>query len=509
MDEAMGIVCPLLEPLARKLADPTRPDASAAEILREAGLRAWTWIGTFGHGDDDETTFARFRAWYEQMVRQVAAEQGERRDGKRGFPRQPPEPVAPDATFLDDGGEETLPEHVGHYRILEVLGVGGMGVVYLAEQTEPIRRRVALKMIKLGIDTEEVIARFESERQALALMSHPHIAHIYEVGATQDGLPYFAMEHIPGPAITEYADRIRMTIRDRLGLFCQLCEGVQHMHQKGIIHRSLKPSNVLVDSRSGSPLVKIIDFGVAKAMNERLTERRVETEYGRIIGTPEFMSPEQAEGTSKDVDTRTDIFSLGLILYELLVGVRAFDAMDLGMAGIDEIRRRIREDELPSPSMRVRTMGEASIYIAERRRTSPSALARNLQGELDWITMKATERDRRRRYSSADELAADLRRFLSGDAVLAVPPAAAYRLRKWIRKSRIAFAAVATLFVGVTFGLGVLTARVVDDELPVWSEAPLLVALFVAWLACAGWLGWRLSRAARASHLPHPGLSSS
>src|SRR3989441_2605695 len=287
-------------------------------------------------------------------------------------------------------------ERIGPYMILEKRGEGGMGIVYLADQIEPVRRRVALKVIKHGMDTKQVIARFEAERQALALMDHPAIARIYDAGTTPSGGPYFAMEYVQGVPITEHCDRQKLTNRERLGLFLQICEGVQHAHQKAVIHRDLKPSNVLVSVQDGRPAAKIIDFGVAKAMEQRLVERTLFTELGMMIGTPEYMSPEQADMTGQDVDTRSDVYSLGVMLYELLVGALPFEPKELRQAGFDEIRRRSRQEDPPRPSVRLSSLGEGSTESARRRRTEPEALRRELLGDLDCITMRALEKDRAR-----------------------------------------------------------------------------------------------------------------
>ncbi|MDH3190898.1 MAG: serine/threonine protein kinase, partial [Acidimicrobiia bacterium] len=276
-----------------------------------------------------------------------------------------------------------MSDRVGPYRILEKLGEGGMGEVYRAEQEQPIRRKVALKLIKAGMDTKQVVARFESERQALALMSHPNIARVFDAGATEQGRPYFVMEYVQGMPITEYCDKYRLTTNERLELVRQVCAGVQHAHQKGIIHRDIKPSNVLVGFEDGNPVPKIIDFGVAKATEQRLTEQSVFTQMGVLIGTPEYMSPEQAEMTSLDIDTRTDVYSLGVLLYELLVGALPFGLKELRGVAFDEICRRIREEEPSTPSQRVSMLGEGSTESARRRKTDPSSLTRELRGDLD------------------------------------------------------------------------------------------------------------------------------
>jgi len=315
------------------------------------------------------------------------------------------------ATKTISPSSASSPEVIGNYRIIQKLGGGGMGEVYEAEQTEPIRRRVALKIIKWGMDTGQVVARFESERQALALMDHPSIAKVFDAGATEKGRPFFVMECVKGVPITEYCDTNRLINRQRLDLFIQVCEGIQHAHQKGIIHRDIKASNVLVTIQDDRPVPKIIDFGVAKAISQRLTERTMFTELGQLIGTPEYMSPEQAEMTGLDVDTRTDVYSLGVLMYELLVGVLPFESDELRRVGFDEIRRRIREQEPLKPSTRLTTPGFDTDHAIKSRQTDLSALTKQLKGELDWITMKAMAKDRMQRYASASELAADVTRY--------------------------------------------------------------------------------------------------
>ncbi len=334
-------------------------------------------------------------------------------------------------------------DQIGPYKLLSRLGEGGMGVVYLAEQTNPVRRRVALKLIKLGMDTKEVIARFESERQALAMMNHPHVARVYDAGATDSGRPYFAMEYVAGVPITEYCDTHRLGIQQRLHLFTQVCEAVQHAHQKGIVHRDIKPSNVQVSIEGDQPIPKVIDFGVAKATSQRLTERTLFTEQGQLIGTPEYMSPEQAEMTGLNVDTRTDIYSLGVLLFELLTGAMPFDPTMLRQAAFGEIQRIIREEEPSKPSTRLSSLGDESATNAQKRRADPRSLIRDLRGDLDWITMKAIEKDRTRRYATASEFAADVERHLNDLPVLAGPPTVAYRLAKFARRHRAAVTAIA------------------------------------------------------------------
>ena len=292
------------------------------------------------------------------------------------------------------GADDRHPVSIGPYRIRQRLGEGGMGEVFEAEQEKPIRRRVALKVIKRGLETRQVLARFEAERQALALMDHPCVAKVFDAGETARGRPYFAMEYVQGVPITEHCDRNRLTTRERLELFIQVCEGIQHAHQKAVIHRDIKPSNVLVTNQDGKAVPKIIDFGVAKAMSQPLTEGTLFTELGQLIGTPAYMSPEQAEMTGQGVDTRTDVYSLGAMLYELLVGAAPFDSRQLRRAGLDGIRRIIREVEPPRPSTRVSSLGEESTASARNRKAVPRSHLGQLRGDLDWITMKALEKDR-------------------------------------------------------------------------------------------------------------------
>jgi serine/threonine protein kinase/tetratricopeptide (TPR) repeat protein len=363
-------------------------------------------------------------------------------------------PESEDRTFIIPGSDRPTTT-IGPYRLLECLGEGGMGAVYLAEQQRPVRRQVALKIVKLGMDTKEVIGRFEIERQALAMMNHPNIAQVFDAGATETGRPYFVMEYVPGVPITQYCNTQRLTIRERLMLFQHVCEGVQHAHQKAIIHRDLKPTNILVTSREQQAVPKIIDFGVAKATAQHLSERTLHTELGRLLGTPEYMSPEQAELTGQNIDTRTDVYSLGVLLYELLVGKLPFEPAELRQLGFDEIRRKIREEEPQRPSARITRMGRQSTDFARSCRTTPVKLSGQLHGDLDWITLKALEKDRTRRYGSPAELAADIGRYLEDRPVVAGSPGTVYRLQKFIKRHKVGVGASASIFVLlVAFAVG-------------------------------------------------------
>ncbi len=380
--------------------------------------------------------------------------------------------IASEASALEGPGST-----LGPYKLLQLIGEGGFGVVYMAQQTAPVRRRVAIKVVKPGMDSKQVVGRFESERQALAMMDHPNIARVFDAGTTGAGRPYFVMELVKGVPITEYCDDANLTTEERLKLFVTVCDAVQHAHNKGIIHRDLKPSNVLITLHDDKPVIKVIDFGIAKAMNQDLTEATVFTEFRQFIGTPEYMSPEQAAMSGLDVDTRSDIYSLGVMLYELVTGTTPFDSEKLRSAGIAEVQRIIKEEDPPRPSTRVSAVSRQSKaekgsgtrrssveQIARHRRTDPRSLRRALAGDLDWIVMKCLEKDRQRRYETSSELALDIERFLKHEAILAHPPTAAYRFRKFVSRNRglvgagagVVFALLLTL---VALSYGLLQAR--------------------------------------------------
>jgi eukaryotic-like serine/threonine-protein kinase len=379
-------------------------------------------------------------------------------------------------SFLDSpaaGSTMTLPPPqvmeapgtvIGPYKLLEQIGEGGMGIVYMAEQTQPVRRKVALKIIKPGMDTKQVIARFEAERQALAMMDHPNIAKVLDAGATESGRPYFVMELVRGIPITEYCDQHRMTIPQRLDLFMQVCQAVQHAHQKGVIHRDIKPGNVLVTSLDGVPLPRVIDFGIAKATGQSLTDKTLFTGFAQLIGTPLYMSPEQAELSAVDIDTRSDIYSLGVLLYELLTGTTPFDHGAFRTAALDEVRRIIREEEPPKPSTRNSVLCETSTTVSANRQTDARKLNLSLRGELDWIVMKALEKDPRRRYDTASAFSADIARYRSQQPVEAGPPSAWYRFRKFAQRNRkfLTTAAIVLTSSAVVAGMWSWSARRLD-----------------------------------------------
>jgi serine/threonine protein kinase len=347
---------------------------------------------------------------------------------------------------------------VGRYTLRRRLGEGGCGVVYEAEQGPPLRRRVALKIIRLGMDTEKVIARFETERQALALMAHPNIAHVLDAGATDSGRPYIVMELVQGEKITDYCDQNHLGTRQRLELFIQICHAIQHAHQKGVIHRDIKPSNILVAVENGTPMPNVIDFGIAKATEGRLADNTLHTAVQQFVGTPAYMSPEQADSSGLDVDTRSDIYSLGVLLYELLTGQTPFDSTKLLESGMIEMCRTLRETEPPPPSTLLTSLGNTRLAVmAARHHAEPLQLISSLRGDLDWIVMKAMEKDRGRRYETVNGLALDLRRYLDHEPVLARSPSRIYRLQKLVRRNRVAFAAGTAVVAALFIGLGTST----------------------------------------------------
>jgi serine/threonine protein kinase/Flp pilus assembly protein TadD len=350
---------------------------------------------------------------------------------------------------------------IGPYRLMEQIGEGGFGLVFVAEQAQPVRRKVALKIIKPGMDTREVIARFEAERQALALMDHPNIARVLDAGTTHTGRPYFVMELVKGIPVTDYCDQAQLSVRERLELFVPVCHAVQHAHQKGVIHRDLKPSNVLVTLHDGEPVVKVIDFGVAKAIGQHLTDKTIYTRFAQMIGTPLYMSPEQAEMSGLDIDTRSDIYSLGVLLYELLTGSTPFDRHRFGAVAFDEIKRIIREEDPPKPSTRLTSLGHTLPAVSALRKTEPKKLSAMVKGDLDWIVMKALEKDRGRRYETASAFAADVRRFLAEEPVEARSPSAWYRFGKLARRNRVALLTVGLVAGALVMGTTVATWQAV------------------------------------------------
>ena len=368
-------------------------------------------------------------------------------------------------SFLDQGGnlaaistegfQSEFPETgtaIRGYKLLQRIGEGGFGAVFMAEQFKPVKRKVALKVIKPGMDSKTVVARFEAERQALAIMDHSNIARVFDGGTTENGRPFFVMELVKGVPITEYCDANKLTTTERLELFVDVCSAVQHAHHKGIIHRDLKPSNIMVTLHDGKPVIKVIDFGVAKAINQQLTERTLFTAYGQMVGTPQYMSPEQAEISGLDIDTRSDVYSLGVILYELLTGSTPLELKRLREAGFAEMQRLIRDDEPPIPSNRLSSSGEQLTIIAKHRSVSPEVLHRAIRGDLDWIVMTALAKERERRFASPDALAADINRFTTNQPIEARPPSTLYQMQKFVGRHAMFVRSIAVVVVALVGG---------------------------------------------------------
>jgi eukaryotic-like serine/threonine-protein kinase len=381
------------------------------------------------------------------------------------FLKEPGAPAQQKTIVVSAPLTEKAGDRIGRYKLLQTIGEGGCGVVYMAEQEEPVRRRVALKVIKLGMDTKSVVARFEAERQALAMMDHPNIAKVLDAGGTETGRPFFVMELVRGIKITDYCDQNKLSTEERLNLFMQVCNAIQHAHQKGIIHRDIKPSNILVTLHDGVPVPKVIDFGIAKATQGRLTDQTLFTAFEQFIGTPAYMSPEQAEMSGLDIDTRCDVYALGVLLYELLTGRTPFDAKELVQSGLDQMRRTIREKEPERPSTRLSTMLDADLtVVAQHRHSDAPKLIHLLRGDLDWVVMKALEKDRTRRYETANGLAMDIRRHLGNEAVLARPPSNFYRLQKFARRNQIAFVAGGVVAAALLAGFAISTVLFLKER---------------------------------------------
>jgi serine/threonine protein kinase/tetratricopeptide (TPR) repeat protein len=432
-------------------------DLFIAALHKEQGERAAFLAEACGHDADLRQRIERLLRLHADagsFLQKPAVPPGETTDSKAGDSPGEPDDLLVRRTRRDDAAPlgTTVGDRIGPYKLVQRLGEGGMGVVWVAEQTEPVKRRVALKVIKPGMDSEQVLHRFEAERQALALMDHTNIARVLDAGTTPEGRPYFVMELIKGVPITKYCDELHLTLRERLELFVPVCEAIQHAHQKGIIHRDVKPSNVLVAVQDGKPVPRVIDFGVAKALHQRLTDQSMYTEIGQVVGTLEYMSPEQAELSALDIDTRADIYALGVLLYELLTGTTPLEPKRLKAAALLEVLRLIREVEPPKPSTRLSESKESLASLSAQRRTQPVRLMKEVRGELDWIVMRCLEKDRMRRYETASALANDVQRYLKDEPVEACPPSAGYRLRKFARRYRAALAIAAAFAVLLVLG---------------------------------------------------------
>jgi serine/threonine protein kinase len=380
------------------------------------------------------------------------------------------------STVLADMPPENVGTVIGPYKLLQQIGHGGFGVVYMAQQEKPIRRMVALKIIKPGMDSAQVIARFESERQALALMDHANIAKVLDAGTTRSGHPYFVMELVKGVPITEFCDKNHLTPDARLKLFADVCRAIHHAHQKGIIHRDIKPSNVMVTLQDGVAVVKVIDFGVAKATAQKLTEKTLFTAYGQMVGTPEYMSPEQAEMSGLEIDTRTDVYSLGVLLYELLTGTTPIEAKQLREAGFAKMQRMIQEEQPPRPSTRLSSLRDTATVVAGNRGLEPKRLVQLVAGDLDCVVMKALEKDRNRRYASPESFADDIERYLQNEPIQARPPSVAYRLKKRVQRNRVAALTLSAVTLGLVTGTVISTWKTLtapSAEKPALADAPL------------------------------------
>src|SRR5438105_6960152 len=439
----------------RRKGDATMPvDPKRVQALFLAAVEQTDPAGRAAVLDRECQTDAELRQRVEALLRASDAP---------GSLLESPAPVA--AATVDEPVSERPGTLIGPYKLLQQIGEGGMGTVFMAEQTQPVQRKVALKVIKAGMDSRQVITRFEAERQALAMMDHVNIARVFDGGTTESGRPYFVMELVNGVPITKYCDDNCLTPRERLELFMPVCQALQHAHQKGIIHRDVKASNVMITLYDGKPVPKVIDFGVAKATEQRLTERTLFTQYGTMVGTLEYMSPEQAEMSALGADTRSDIYSLGVLVYELLTGSTPLSHKRVREAAYGEVLRMIKEEEAPRPSMRLSDSGEALASISAQRHMEPAKLTKLVRAELDWIVMKCLEKDRNRRYETANGFAADVQRYLADEPVQACPPSAGYRLRKFVRRNKGPVLAAAVVLLVLLAGTAVSTWQAIRATL--------------------------------------------